>query len=407
MHEGTHATPALTRQQLLAAFGLIVAGALNSTGQIMLVTLSALIGAAMSPTPELATLPVTTGVLGLALASLPAAALIRRFGRRPVFALSSLWGAAGVALASISIHVHSFAGFSLGCFIMGNNAAVVAQYRFALADIVPPSFVSRAVSYLMLGVLAAALVTPWVALRYQHLLPVEFSGSFAVLPVALIAAAVIVALLPMGGAPAVGRESPTAPTLGQILSRPGVQLAMLSAAVGYGVMSLIMTATPISMHVMDHYSVEVTADVIRVHLLAMFAPSLVTGWLITRLGVSRMLWTGMLLEVVCVAIAVSGQEVWHYRFAMIALGIGWNLLFLGGTTLLAQVCHKDELLRVQGINDFVMFTAMVVTSLFAGVLIEISGWMWVNLIGLALLMLIVISLIRGNRLSRAAGQVPE
>jgi len=392
----------LTRQQLFAVVGLAVAQCLGSMGQIMLATLSAIVGATLAPTPQLATLPVTAGVLGIALATLPAARLIRRYGRRPVFAGVSLWGAAGVTIAAASIHVGSFVGFCLGCFVMGNNVAVVAQYRFAVAEIVPNALVSRAISGLMLATLLAAAAAPWAALHFRDWLPTEFSGSFAVLPLFYIAAAVVIMVIPLGR-PQTHESSPVdAPTLGQILTRPSVQLALVSAAASYGVMSLIMTSTPISMHVIDQHSVAATADVIRDHLLAMFAPSLFSGWLIARLGISRMLWFGVFLNTVCIAFAVSGQDIWQYRYAMIALGFGWNLLFVAGTTLLATVCNRHEVLRVQGINDFVMFATMAVASLSAGALLDTIGWVWTNLAALVLLALVVVALLRARAAEAAA-----
>ena len=216
------------------------------------------------------------------------------------------------------------------------------------------------------------------------------------LPIVYVAAAAIIASLPLGQISTSQDDAGTAPALSQILRRPGVQLAIIAAAVGFSVMSLIMTATPISMHVMDQHSVDATADVIRGHLLAMFAPSLLSGWLISKFGLPRILWAGLLLEALCVAFALSGQDVWHYRAALIALGIGWNFLFVGGTTLLTRQCTKDELTRVQGINDFIMFAAMVASTLFAGLLVEVAGWVPVNLIGLTLLTLVGVGLLRAN-----------
>jgi len=384
----------LSGRQLFALLGLAVAQCLGSTGQLMLATLAAIVGTTLSPTPQLATLPVTTTILGVALTTLPAAALIRNFGRRPVFAGALLWGAAGVTGATLSIQFGSFTGFCFGCFVIGMNMAVVAQYRFAVAEIVPNAQVSRAISGLMLGTLLAALATPWIALRFRDQLPIEFAGSFAALPLLYIAAAAIIMIIPLGRPKTHTTRPIDTPTLGQILTRRPVQLAIISAAVSYGVMSLIMTTTPISMHVMDHHSIEATADVIRGHLLAMFAPSLVSGWLIARLGIPRMLWLGVLINIACIALAVSGQEIWQYRYAMIALGIGWNLLFVAGTTLLVTVCNRNEILRVQGINDFVMFTTMAGASLAAGALLNGIGWVWTNLTALALLVPLVVALIR-------------
>jgi len=384
-------------KQRLALFNLALAQGFGSAAQITMATLSALVGAALAPVPKLATLPVTIGILGIALATLPVASMCRRYGRRPVFIGAALWGALGATLATIAILRGSFAGFCLGCFVMGNNIAVVAQYRFAVAEFVPGARISRAVAGLMLGTLLAAAATPWIAMRTRNLLPAEFAGSYAALPLFYIAAAVILLFVPLGRPHDDPSQPVQIPSLRGILRRPAIQLAIVSAAVSYGAMSLIMTATPISMHVMDHHSVEATADVIRSHLLAMFIPSLFSGWLIARLGIGRMLWLGVLVNAGCVMLSVSGQEVWQYRSAMIALGVGWNLLFVAGTTLLATACNRDEVLRIQGINDFVMFATMATASLSAGALLDGIGWVWTNLVALGLLVLVVIALLRTRR----------
>lgn len=388
----------LSRPQILALIGLAAAQALGSVGQIMMATLSALVGSVLSPSPPLATLPVTAGIIGVATATLPAAALIRRFGRRAVFASALVWGACGALVAARSIDAGSFAGYCAGCFMMGNNMAVIAQYRFAAAELVPNPLVSRTVSGLMVSTLFAAVTAPWLALRYRDLLPAEFSGSFAVLPVLYLGAAAIMLFLPFDGAARTSTPTADAPSLGEILARPAIRLAIACAAIGYGVMSLVMTATPISMHVMDHHSVEATAGVIRGHMLAMFTPSLVSGWLIARLGLRRMLWLGLCLNVACIALAVSGQEIWHYRFALITLGVGWNFLFIGGTTLLATSCRQDEGRRVQGINDLIMFGTMAVASLSAGALLDGIGWMSMNVIALGLLTVVATGLLRVREL---------
>lgn len=374
--------------------GLATAQFLGSCGQIMMATLSGIIGALLAPTPQLATLPVTAGILGVATAAWPAAALRRQFGCRPVFVGGLFWAAAGAVLAAVSIQAGSFAGYCVGCFMMGNNMAFLAQYRFAAAELVAPALVSRAISGIMLGMLASAVVAPWLALKYRALLDVDFAGSFAVLLVLYVAAAALIVLLPLPGADGPRSSAGAGVRLGRVLAAPSVQLAIVAAAAGYGVMSLIMTATPISMHVMDEHSVEATAGVIRAHVLAMFTPSLFSGWLIQKLGIRRMLWFGVLLELACIAIATSGHGVWHYRAALVTLGAGWNFLFVAGTTLLTTSCSREEATRVQGVNDMVMFGTMAVSSLSAGALLYQFGWESTNLVAIALTVLIVVALLR-------------
>ena len=359
-------------------------------------TLAGIVGAILAPTPQLATLPVTVAVLGVATAAWPAAALRRRFGCRVVFVGGLAWASAGALLAAWSIEVESFLGYCLGCFIMGNNMAFMAQYRFAAAELVEPNRVGRAISGVMLGMLAAAVFAPWFALEYRDLFDAEFAGSFAVLLMTYGLAAVLIATLSLPGPDGPRPEQHAPVKVAVVLASRTVQLAIIAAAAGYGVMSLIMTATPISMHVMDTHSVEATAGVIRAHVLAMFTPSLFSGLLIQKLGIRRMLWLGVLLELACIGIALTGHGVWQYRLALVALGCGWNFLFVAGTTLLTTSCSREQSIRVQGINDLTMFGTMAVASLSAGGLLHQFGWESTNLVAVGLLALIVIALLRGR-----------
>jgi MFS family permease len=393
----------LPRSAWLTLVGLALAQLLGSAGQVTLATLSGILGSVLAPEQGLATLPVTAGILGVATAALPVALLIRRYGRKPVFCAGLVWAICGAGLAAAAIDAGSFVGFCAGCFMMGNNMAVLAQYRFAAAEAVPDVFISRAVSGVMLGLLGAAVIAPWYALEFRDLLAVEFAGSFAMLPVLFVAALAIVALLPLPDRrPPVPDGTPVV-SVAEVLRRREIQLAMIAAAAGYGVMSLVMTATPISMHVVDGHSVEATADVIRAHILAMFAPSLVSGWLIARVGVQRMLWVGLLLETACLSVAVTGHDVMHYRAALIALGAGWNLLYVGGTTLLAAECPGECSRRVQGINELVVFGTMAACSLSAGALLSQYGWVVTNVCGGLLTALIAFALLRNTVRPLAAG----
>jgi MFS family permease len=374
--------------------GLTVAQLLSAAGQMTVVTLSGIIGALLAPTPQFATLPVAAGIVGLAVAALPTALLIRRFGRRKVFTVMALWAAAGSVVSAIAISNDSFAGFCLGGFMLGNNMAAMAQYRFAVADGVPAGMISRAVSALMLGTLGAALVAPWLALESRDILAIEFAGSFIVLVVPFLLVATIMPLLPLPAAHTMPEDQQIAKSVRGELARSDIQLAIVAAAVGYGVMSLIMTATPISMHVIDGLSVETTANVIRAHILAMFLPSLFSGWLIARLGVTRALWLGLLLEAGAVIVTIIGQAEMNYLAALILLGAGWNFLYIGGTTLIASACQDTFKYRVQGINEMVIFTTMAFGSLVAGPLLSNLGWVSTNICAGLLLILIVIAILR-------------
>lgn len=387
---------ARSQPRLGALFGLGVAQCLGSFGQITMATLSGIVGSTLAPSAELATLPVTTGILGIAMATWPLARLRQRHGSRAMFGSGCIWAACGAALAAMSITAGSFIGFCMGTFMMGNNMAVMAQYRFAAAELVPGGRVGRAISTVMVGTLVAAIAAPWIALEYRDLFDIDFAGSFAVLVVIFVVTAALVTALPLHDAGGEFRLSRASPPLGETLKRPAVQLAVVAAAGGFGVMSLIMTATPISMHVLDEYSAATTADVIRVHILAMFAPSLISGWLVEKLGIARMMWLGVALQVACIGIAASGAEVWQYRAALIALGAGWNFLFVAGTTLLMLACKAEEKAKMQGFNDLVMFGTMGVASLSAGGLLYSLGWQWTNLTTLVLLCLIAAAIVRAS-----------
>lgn len=390
------AEPRQDRRQprLAALLGLSLAQCLGSFGQITMATLSGIVGSMLTPAAELATLPVTTGILGLAAATWPLARLRQRYGSRPVFIIGCVWAASGAALAAASITKGSFMGFCFGTFMMGNNMAVMAQYRFVAAELVPAGMVSRAVSVIMVGTLLAAVVAPWIALEYRDLFTVDFAGSFAMLIAVYLVTAALITALPLRDANFGTAHADADSPIGNTLKRSPVQLAIIAAAGGFGIMSLIMTATPISMHVMDEHSAAVTAGVIRGHILAMFAPSLISGWLVEKLGISRMLWFGVALQVACIGIAASGKAVWQYRAALIALGAGWNFLFVAGTTLLMLACKPAEKTKMQGFNDLVMFCTMGLASLSAGGLLHALGWQWTNLVTLALSGLIAVAILR-------------
>jgi MFS family permease len=386
----------ISRQGWAVLAGLTVAQMLSAAGQMTIITLAGIVGAGLAPAPQFATLPVAAGVVGLAVAALPVALLIRRFGRRRVFTAMTLWSAAGAIVSAVAISKGSFAGFFLGIFMMGNNMAAMAQYRFAVADSVPPGMISRAVSTIMIGTLVAAFAGPWLALETRHLLATEFAGSFIVLVVPFLVVAILIPLLPLPAAHATPEGQQSADSLRAVLAQRDIQLAIVSVAIGYGVMSLIMTATPISMHVIDGLSVEKTANVIRVHMLAMFLPSLFSGWLIARLGVARALWLGLLLEAGTVVITLMGQAEWNYLAGLILLGTGWNFLFVGGTTLLARASPDAYKYRVQGFNEVVIFSTMAAGSLVAGPLLSSLGWVGTNICAGSLLAVIVIAILRAR-----------
>jgi MFS family permease len=375
------AQPAPGRRNVIV---LAIAQFFGAFGQVATVLLAGLIGAVLAPDPALATLPVTAAVLGIASATVPVGIALQRWGRRPVLLLGALWACSGALFAAWALQSHDFVTYTAATFVVGSNLAFTAQYRFAAAEAVPPEAAGRAVTQVMLGTLGAAIVSPWLAVASRDWIGAEFTGSYLAL-----AAVFFLNFLSLTAYRDIARDgtavSQPGRSLGSIARQPAFLVAVSAAAVAYGVMALLMTATPISMHVHDGHSVEETALVLQSHVIGMYGPSFVTGILVERLGAPAMLGAGLIANVACAALALTGQDVGHYWAALTLLGIGWNLLFVAATTLLTRTYRSSERFRAQTVNDFVMFGTMAATSLAAGPLMHHLGWRGVTTIALILL----------------------
>jgi len=365
---------------------LALAQVLGACGTIIVVTFGGIVGSVIAPTPALATLPMALTVVGVALAALPATLVMRRFGRKPAFITSALLGAGAALLAAWATAHAQFALFCAAGLLIGGSQAVVMQYRFAATEYAPLEQAGRAVGMVMLGTLVAAVLGPEIGDRARLLggWP-EFTGSFVALAALLSFGAVTLAWLGVPEMRSVATAAGERP-LREVALQPAFVVAVLAGVSSFAVMSFIMTATPISMHVHDGMTVTATRQVISAHLVAMYAPSLVSGWLTRVLGLKRMMLLGVVAMSTCVAIAaVVGHEFPHYLAALVLLGLGWNLLFVAGTTLLTQTYTAAERFKAQGFNDFIIFAAQAAMSLFAGSAIEAVGWVGLNLVGLPLL----------------------
>ena len=365
---------------------LAAAQAFGACGSITLVTFGGIVGMRIAPASTLATLPLALMIVGAAVATLPAALLMRRFGRKPAFVTSTLISASAALLAAWANAHGQFPLFCLACLVIGTSQAVVMQYRFAATEYAPLEDAGRAVGIVMLGTLVAAALGPEVGDRARLLgeWP-EFTGTFVALAVLSLLGGLVLAVLDR---PPQRATVSTAPErrLREIAAQPAFVVAVLAGISSYAVMSFIMTATPISMHVYDGMSVTATRQVITAHLVAMYAPSLASGWLTRVLGLQRMMLLGVAAMVLCVAIAaVVGQAFMHYLAALMLLGLGWNLLFVAGTTLLTRTYTAAERFKAQGFNDLATFAAQATVSLLAGTAIAALGWAGLNLVGLPLL----------------------
>jgi MFS family permease len=352
--------------------------ALMNTGNVLLVATSSLVGYQLAADKALATLPVGLQFLGTMLTTIPASMLMKHVGRRPGFIVGTIIGLAGAAFATWGIVHGSFLSFCVGTALFGAFNGFGTYYRFAAADIATDDYRPKAISYVMAGGVIAALLGPNLANWTKGLLgSAPFAGSYVAL--AGLYTTSLAALLFLNiPHPSEHEAHDTGRPLRAIASQGTFLVAALGAALGYGIMSLVMTATPLSMGHHAHTFSD-TAFVIEWHVLGMFAPSFVTGHLIRRFGVLNVMLTGALLTGLCVAVNLTGTSLSHFWVALVLLGVGWNFLFVGGTTLLTETYRVEEKAKTQALNDFLVFAAVTISSLSAGALLYHFGWQTVNI----------------------------
>ncbi len=354
---------------------LIAMQAFSMTAPPLLILIGGLIGARLAPSPGLATLPLATLVLSTALSTIPASLIMRRLGRRLGFLTGNLVAIGGALLGMWALLQESFTLLLVASACLGFNMAFVNQYRFAAMESVEEGRQGQAVSFLLLGGIFAALIGPEAGARGEQLLTQPYAGSFLLLA---LLQAVVTLLLLFGFRNTQVSGSTSMDDKGRawsaLLSQPLLWLALLAGAVSYSVMSLVMTAAPISMHDMDHHSLAATKTTIQAHILAMFVPSLATGWLIRRFGPVRLLVAGLSIYGFMIVAGLSGRTLGHYGTTLILLGIGWNFLFVAGTSLLPHCYQGNERYRVQALNDFLVFGTQAAASLGAGWLLFQLGW---------------------------------
>lgn len=372
---------------------LLLAGAqaLFQTASVLVMTVGGLAGGQIAPTPQLATLPIAAMFLGTAAATVPASIWMARAGRRPGFVAGGLLGAAGGAVAAVGILVGSLALLASGTFLIGAYQGFAQFYRFAAAEVADEAFRPRAISLVLAGGIVAALLGPMLGRLGGPLLEPEYTGSFLLLVVLSILAAGLLLGLRV---PAPRAELPSADArpLLAIVRQPTYLVALFGAATGYGIMILAMTATPIAM-VYHRHSLSDAALVIQLHVLGMFLPSFFTGSLIGRFGVLPVMLAGVLLFAGHVLTTLTGTGLNSFAGALVLLGIGWNFLYVGGTTLLTSTYSPAERGRAQAINDMSIFVIGLASSLAAGMLLESVGWRTLNVLLLPWLALAAAALI--------------
>jgi MFS family permease len=377
------------RQVLLLAS----AQALYVTASALVITVGGLAGGQIATNPQLATAPIAASFLGTALATVPASLWMARAGRRPGFVAGALLGTAGGVFAALGIWMGSLLMLSSGTFLVGVYQAFAQFYRFAASEVATVDFRPRAISFVLAGGIVAAFLGPTLGTLGRQLLATDFVGSFLLLAaVSAIAAGLLLGLrVPPAPSEDPGADGPSRPLLA-IIRQPSYLAALFGAATGYGVMILAMTATPIAM-VHHHHPLGQASLVIQLHILGMFLPSFFTGALIARFGVISIMLTGVLLLLAHVLLTLTGTGFYSFAGALILLGVGWNFLYVGGTTLLTTTYSVAEKGRAQAFNDMSIFVIGLAASLAAGALQETVGWQMLNLMLLPWLGLAALALI--------------
>lgn len=345
---------------------------------------AALVGHMLAPDKALATVPLGAQQLAVVLTTIPASLLMKRIGRRAGFSIGAGFGILGTGVATFAVFEGSFPLFCLGALLNGVYSGFGQYYRFAAVDGAGEAWRPKAISYVMAGGLLAALVGPELAKLTKDLFaPVVFAGSFASLTIVAIVALAILQFIDIPRPSEAERRGAQRPLL-VIVRQPSFIVAVLGAMVAYGSMNLVMTATPLAMIACGH-EFSAAAVVIQWHLVAMFAPSFFTGQIIGRFGVLNVMTIGAAIMAGCVAINLWGVAVWQFWAALVLLGLGWNFLFVGGTTLLTQAYRPAEKAKVQAINDFLVFGTVTLTAFSAGAVHHVLGWTAINLSVLPLL----------------------
>jgi predicted MFS family arabinose efflux permease len=382
-------------------FLLACCQALLLTNASGLISMNGLVGVALSPDKSLATLGVTTYVLGGALASLPMALWMGRVGRRRGFMTGAAVNIAGCAIGVVALSLGSFALFCVATAVIGVYNAVGLQYRFAAAEVAVPADKARAISLVLAGGVVGGVIGPESAKWSRELFATPYLGTFVLLAAyALVAMAVQSRVqVPM---PVRDDRAPGGRPFAVIAAQPVFVVAVLTGALSYGLMNLLMTATPIAMNFCG-YPFGASASVIEWHVVGMFAPGFVTGSLIARFGVLQIIAVGVALMAAAVGVALNGTTVPHFAVSMALVGIAWNFMYTGGTTLLTESYRPVEKARVQGVNDFVLFATLSASSLTSGALVTSAGWDTANWAAVPVLAVIAVAIatLGWQRASRA------
>jgi MFS family permease len=355
---------------------LAIAQALFQTISLIVMVVGGLAGAVVSPDPALATTPIASMFLGTALGTVPASLWMGRVGRRPGFVVGAVLGTLAGLIAALGMWMHSLPILAMGTFLVGANQSFAQFYRFAAAEVADDAFRPRAISLVLAAGIVSAFLGPPLARAGESLLAHAFAGSFLLASAVSIVSIVVLSRLRIPLPPAVHSDAKARP-LARIVQQPTYLVALFAAATGYGIMILAMTATPIAMVTHHHTSADASV-VMQLHVLGMFVPSFFTGSLISRWGVSRVMLAGVAVLATHVLVTSLGVGFSSFGLALVLLGVGWNFLYVGGTTLLTSTYTPAERSRAQATNDLIVFVSAVLSSFSAGALLDALGWQSMN-----------------------------
>jgi MFS family permease len=375
---------------------LILSQIFAFTAAPVTVFLSGIIGSQFSPIKSLATLPMALSIVGVAIFAIFAAKVMSIIGRRAGFIFASVGSSLAALMAAYSIIIESFLLFNLGCFLLGAGVAFSHQYRFAAVETVNKDMAPKAISIILLAGIGSAFIGPNLANISKEIIPEHlYAGSYIALAILTLSSTIFLLFYKDNHKPNNFVKKDTRSYF-ELISQPRFLQALIASAFAYAVMSFLMTATPISMHVMEKISLSKTGLVIQLHIAAMFLPSLITGNLIKKFGHSKIMYAGVVLFSITILTSLFEQNFVNYLTALVFLGFGWNFLFISGTSLLVLTYKEDEKFKAQGFNDLIVYSIQAVASLSAGIFLNLTNWKTMNLICIIFLIIIVISTLRAD-----------
>ncbi len=372
---------------------------------VVFIAINGLVGLALAPAAWLATLPITAYVAGGALATGLVARHQQRWGRQRTFQFGLLVAIASAGLCAVAASNRNFWLLTAATLLAGYYNANGALYRFAAAELVEPASKEKAISWVLAGGILGAVVGPNLATWSRGLLAQPFAGAYLVLMAVAVLSLAVMSRIPFPPLAGQGARAAQGRPLSVIVRQPLFVIAAAACAIGYGVMNLLMAATPIAMQQCSH-PFSATALVLEWHVLGMYAPSFFTGRLIKRFGVLPVMACGLALNIGCVAFALSGTDLMHFLGALLVLGVGWNFLYIGGTTLATESWRPEEKTRAQAAIDFCVYATMTLTSFSSGALVTTGGWTAMNIGTLLPLALMAAALVWLLRTKRAALPAP-